>query len=291
MSSVPLPFRLNLGRKALVYLVLVLLCVPALMPLMWMVSTSLKTDAQVFATGGAGSNAVTLGSLIPNPVDFSNYPKALQAVPFPVYLRNTVFLVLVSILAGVFSSAVVAHGFARCHISGKGLLFGVMLATMALPGQVTMVPNFMLFRAFGWYGTYLPLVVPICFGVPYYIFLMTQFMKSLPGELYEAGRIDGVSEWKLFTTVTLPLSKPALATCALFQFVGTWNDFLGPLLYLNNPANYTVAYGLQQFLSRNGGQWTMLMAASAVFVVPVFLVFLMAQKTFVEGIATTGGKN
>jgi multiple sugar transport system permease protein len=291
MSSVPLPFRLTLGRKALVYVVLILLCVPALMPLMWMVSTSLKTDAQVFATGGAGSNAVTLGSLIPNPVDFSNYPKALQAVPFPVYLRNTVSLVLVSILAGVFSSAVVAHGFARCHISGKGLLFGVMLATMALPGQVTMVPNFMLFRAFGWYGTYLPLVVPICFGVPYYIFLMTQFMKSLPGELYEAGRIDGVSEWKLFTTVTLPLSKPALATCALFQFVATWNDFLGPLLYLNNPANYTVAYGLQQFLSRNGGQWTMLMAASAVFVVPVFLVFLMAQKTFVEGIATTGGKN
>jgi len=291
MSSVPLPFRLTFGRKALVYVVLVLLCVPALMPLMWMVSTSLKTDAQVFATGGAGSNAVTLGSLIPNPVDFSNYPKALQAVPFPVYLRNTVFLVLVSILAGVFSSAVVAHGFARCNISGKGLLFGVMLATMALPGQVTMVPNFMLFRAFGWYGTYLPLVVPICFGVPYYIFLMTQFMKSLPGELYEAGRIDGVSEWKLFMTVTLPLSKPALATCALFQFVATWNDFLGPLLYLNNPANYTVAYGLQQFLSRNGGQWTMLMAASAVFVVPVFLVFLMAQKTFVEGIATTGGKN
>ena len=261
------------------------------MPLMWMVSTSLKTDSQVFATGGQGSAALTLRSFFPNPVDFSNYPKALQAVPFPVYLRNTVLLVLLSIVAGVFSSAVVAHGFARCHLSGKGLLFGFMLATMALPAQVTMVPNFMLFRAFGWYGTYLPLVVPLCFGVPYYIFLMTQFMRSLPGELYEAGRIDGVNEWKLFTTVTLPLSRPALATCALFQFVATWNYFLGPLIYLNNPANYTVAYGLQQFLSRNGGQWTMLMAASTVFVVPVFLVFLMAQKTFVEGIATTGGKN
>ncbi|MBS1707696.1 MAG: carbohydrate ABC transporter permease [Armatimonadetes bacterium] len=291
MIETPLPFRLSKLKKLAVYLALVALCLPALMPLLWMVSTSFKTDAQVFATGGQGAPPVTLGSFIPHPFDFTNYPKALAAVPFQLYLRNTVFLVVVTVLGAVFSSAVVAHGFAKCHISGKGLLFGLMLATMALPGQVTMVPYFVLFRTLGWYGTYLPLVVPVCFGVPFYIFLMTQFMRSLPVDLYEAGRIDGVNEWRLFTKVTLPLSRPALATCALFQFVNTWNDFLGPLLYLNNPARYTVAYGLQQFLSRNGGQWTMLMAASTIFVVPVFLVFLMAQKTFVEGIATTGGKN
>jgi multiple sugar transport system permease protein len=271
--------------------VLILLCLPALMPLIWMVSTSLKTDAQLFAADGKGAPGVSLSSLIPRPVDFSNYPKALQAVPFLTYIRNTILLVLVTVLGAVFSSAMVAHGFARCQIPLRNGLFLFMLSTMALPAQVTMVPTFTMFSKLGWYGTYLPLLVPSFFGVPYFIFLLTQFMRSLPGDLYEAGRVDGMSEWRLFTSVTLPLAKPALVTCALFQFVWTWNDFLGPLLYLNDPQKYTVAYGLQQFLSRNGGQWTMLMAASTLFVLPIFIVFLLAQKTFIQGIATTGGKN
>ncbi len=285
------PFRIRAGKKILIYAILILLSIPALLPMLWMISTSFKSDAQVFAVGGESAPPVTLGSLIPNPIDVSNYPKALEAVPFHVYLRNTIFLVLITILGAIASSAIVAHGFARCNIPTKNVLFLFMLSTMALPTQVTMVPTFSLFSYLGWYGTYLPLIVPAFFGIPYFIFLLTQFMKSLPNDLYEAGRVDGMSEWKLFLMVTLPLSKPALATCALFQFVWTWNDFLGPLLYLSNPNQYTVAYGLQQFLSRNGGQWTMLMAASTIFVLPVFFVFLLAQKTFVQGIATTGGKN
>lgn len=291
MSGESAVFRLTTWKKLSVYVVLVLLCVPALMPLMWMVSTSLKTDAQVFAVGSQGAPPVTLGSLIPNPVEFGNYPKALEALPIHVYLRNSILLVLCTIVGGVLSSAMVAHGFARCRVPFKNGLFLVMLSTMALPPQVTMVPTFTLFRYLGWYGTYLPLIVPAFFGIPYFVFLLTQFMKSLPSDLFEAGRVDGMSEWQLFLKVALPLSQPALATCALFQFVWTWNDFLGPLLYLNDPNKYTLAYGLQQFVSRNGGQWTMLMAASTLFVLPVFLVFLLAQKTFVEGIATTGGKN
>lgn len=285
------PFRIRAGKKILIYAILIFLSIPALLPMLWMISTSFKSDAQVFAVGGESAPPVTLGSLIPNPIDVSNYPKALEAVPFHVYLRNTIFLVLITILGAIASSAIVAHGFARCNIPAKNVLFLFMLSTMALPTQVTMVPTFSLFSYLGWYGTYLPLIVPTFFGIPYFIFLLTQFMKSLPNDLYEAGRVDGMSEWKLFLMVTLPLSKPALATCALFQFVWTWNDFLGPLLYLSNPNQYTVAYGLQQFLSRNGGQWTMLMAASTIFVLPVFFVFLLAQKTFVQGIATTGGKN
>lgn len=277
--------------KVATYVVLILLCIPALAPLFWMVSTSFKTDSQLFATGGEGAPPLTLSSLLPNPATLENYPKALAAVPFQVYLRNTIILVFFTVFGAVLSSAIVAHGFARCQIPWRNGLFLFMVSTMALPAQVTMVPNFVLFKNLGWYGTYLPLIVPAFFGIPYFIFLLTQFMKSLPLDLYEAGRVDGMSEWRLFTWVTVPLAKPALATCALFQFVWTWNDFLGPLLYLNDARQYTVAYGLQQFLSKNGGQWTMLMAASTLFVLPVFLVFMVAQRTFIQGIATTGGKN
>jgi len=283
--------KLTVTQKVLTYAVLILLAIPALMPVFWMISTSLKTDAQVFAQGGNGAPPVTLASLIPHPATLQNYPAALKAVPFLLYARNTMFLVVANIFAAVLSSSIVAHGFARCKVPLGTGLFVFMLSTMALPGQVTMVPNFALFSHLGWYGTYLPLTIPAFFGSPYYIFLLTQFMKTLPMDIYESGRIDGMSEWQLFLKVTVPLSKPALATCALFQFVGTWNDFFGPLLYINDPSKYTVAYGLQQFVSRNGGQYLLLMAASTLFVVPVLLVFILAQRTFIEGIATTGGKN
>jgi multiple sugar transport system permease protein len=166
-----------------------------------------------------------------------------------------------------------------------------MISTMALPGQVTMVPVFALFRWLGWYGTYLPLTVPSFFGAPFYIFLLTQFFRSLPEEISESARVDGASEWKIFTGICLPLSKSALVTCALFQFLGTWNDFFGPLLYINDPSKYTLGYGLQQFLSSYGSKWAELMAASTIFTLPIILLFFFAQRTFIQGIATTGGKN
>lgn len=166
-----------------------------------------------------------------------------------------------------------------------------MISTMAIPPQVTMIPVFTMFRALGWYGTYLPLVAPSFFGAPFFIFLLTQFYKSLPDEMAEAARMDGASEWRIFSRLVLPLSKPALATCALFQFVDTWNDFFGPLLYLNDPNKYTLAYGLQQFLAKNGGQWTMLMAGATLFTLPMIALFFFAQRTFIQGIATSGSKN
>jgi multiple sugar transport system permease protein len=278
-------------QKWLVYLVLVVLSVPALLPLTWMVSTSLKADNQVFATEGKAAPTVSLKSIIPNPVQWENYPKALETVPFRAYVRNTVFLCVVNVFGIVLSSAIVAYGFARCSFVGKPIFFVAMISTMAVPPQVTMVPIFALFKFLGWYGTYLPLTVPAFFGAPFFIFLLTQFFQKLPEDMSEAARIDGANEWGIFTRIVLPLSRPALATCAIFQFMGTWNDFLGPLLYLNNPSLYTVAYGLQQFMSKNGGQWTLLMAGATVFTLPMIVIFFFAQKTFIQGIATTGGKN
>ncbi len=279
--------RLSLPNKFGVYAALILLSIPAMLPLLWMVSTSLKGTEQIFAPTEGG---FSFSMLIPRPVVPENYPDALQTVPFLVYLRNTVFLCLFTVVGAVASSAVVAYGFAKIQFAGKNLLFMVMIATMALPGQVTMIPVFSIFRALGWYGTYLPLIVPAFCSSAYYVFLLTQFFKTLPTEMSEAARVDGASEWLIFSRLVLPLSKPALATCALFQFIGTWNDFLGPLLYINDTAKYPLAYGLQQFVSLYGGQYAQLMAAATLFTIPIIILFFFAQKTFIQGISTTGGK-
>lgn len=277
----------NRLRVVSVHAVLLLLAIPLSLPLLWMLSTSLKSDAQIY--GGSGGFA--LSGLVPHPAQWSNYSKAMSAVPFEVYLRNTVSLCVITVIGAVLSSATVAYGFSRIEFRGRGPLFALMISTMALPGQVTMVPVFELFRSLGWYGTYLPLTVPAFVGVPFYIFLLCQFFRTLPDELSESARIDGAGEFLIFSRIVLPLAKPALTTVALFQFLATWNDFLGPLIYVNDPRKYTLAYGLQQFMSAYDGQWAQLMAASVVFTAPVIVLFFFAQKTFIQGVATTGGKN
>lgn len=276
--------------KAAAHGALLLLAIPCLLPLIWMLSTSLKTDAQVFPQPGQTYHPIGLKDVIPSPVQWRNYPEALSFVPFGTYLKNTLLLCIVTTLGAVFSSALVAYGFARTRFRGKDALFVLMLSTLMLPAQATMIPTFVMFKKLGWFGTYLPLTVPSFFGVAFYIFLMTQFFRSIPNELCEAARIDGCSEFRIFAQIALPLSVPVLATCALFQFIGTWNDFLGPLLYINSPSKYTLAYGLQQFLGALGGKWAYLMAGSTVFTVPIIVLFFLAQRTFIQGIATTGGK-
>ncbi len=283
MASLRTPLEPSRLTKALVMITLIILCLPAMLPMVWMVATSLKANDEVFAKNGQGAQMASLR--------WQNYPDALNAVPYVAYLRNTVFLCLITVIGAVFSSAVVAFGFARHRFVGSSLLFLLMISTMAVPAQVTMIPMFALFKALGWYDTYLPLIVPAFTGAPFFIFLLTQFFRTLPEELAEAARIDGMNEWRIFTRIVLPLSKPALATCALFQFIGTWNDFLGPLLYVNDPNKYTLAYGLQQFMSKNTGAWTLLMAGATIFTIPMLVLFFLAQKTFIQGIATTGGRN
>ena len=272
------------------HVALIMLAIPAALPLLWMITTSLKAEGQIYS-GSGSSTSFSLSNLIPHPVVWSNYPKAVSAVPFEVYLRNTLSLCAITVFGAVLSSACVAYGFARIEFKGRGIWMALLIATMALPGQVTMIPVFELFRRLGWYGTYLPLTVPAFAGVPFYIFLLTQFFRTLPEEMAESARLEGAGEFRIFRQLVLPLAKPALATCALFQFLATWNDFMGPLIYINDPKKYTLAYGLQQFMSAYGGQWAQLMAASIVFTVPIVILFFFAQRTFIQGIATTGGKN
>ena len=282
-------FRLSPAKRVITHVVLVCLCIPFAMPLVWMVSTSLKTDDEIFPKEGE-TKSLSLRDLTPKEVAWDNYPKALGAVPFGTYLRNTLFLCTMNVIGAVFSSAVIAYGFARLEFPGRDTLFLVMIATMALPGQVTMIPVFAMFRALGLYGTLAPLFIPSFFGNPFFVFLLRQFFRTIPNDLTEAARIDGAGEWKIFWKVMLPLARPALAVVALFQFLRTWNDFFGPLLYVNDSSRYTVAYGLQQFVSSYGGKWALLMAASCVFTIPIIILFFLPQKTFIQGIATTGGK-
>lgn len=279
----------TLSQKLLIYGALIVLSLPAALPLIWMVSTSFKSNEQIYGSGGSGP--FSLSSLMPAPWMPQNYGEALQTVPFLTYVKNTIVLCAVNVFFAVAGSAIVAYGFARLKFWGRDVMFFLMISTMALPGQVTMIPVFDLFRMLGWYGTYLPLTIPHLSGSAFFIFLLTQFFRTLPAEMSEAARLDGASDWRIFTQLVLPLSRPALATCALFQFMGTWNDFFGPLIYINDPEKYPLAYGLQQFQSLHGGKWSQLMAASTLFTLPIIILFFFAQKTFIQGISTTGGKS
>ena len=214
-----------------------------------------------------------------------------SSVSFWTFLGNTLTVCLLGVIGAVLSNALVAYGFARVKWPGRDLFFALTLGTMMIPGPVLMVPLYTVFRSLGWVGTLLPLWVPAFFGGAFNIFLMRQFFLTIPEELTEAARIDGCSEWMIFWRIILPLSKPVLAVVALFTFLGGWNDFIGPLLYLTRKHTFTLALALQSYQSRhNGVEWNYLMAASGVVVLPIIVLFFLTQKTFIRGIATTGLK-
>ena len=285
-----LALKSYLSRRLVTHFILILLCIPFLMPLLWMVSTSLKTESQIYATEEDTAEPFSLKNILPHPIQWRNYPDAMKIAPFGTYVRNTLFLCILNVAGAVFSSVLVAYGFARLRFPGRDVLFGITICTMALPAQVTMIPIFVLFKHLHWYGTFLPLIVPAFCGNAFFIFLLRQFLKTIPEELSEAARIDGASEWSIFWRIILPVTVPALTTCALFQFLYTWNDFFGPLLYINDPSRYTIAYGLQQFMGSHEGKWGMLMAGACIFSIPIIILFFFVQKTFIQGIATTGSK-
>ncbi len=230
---------------------------------------------------------------------WENYPEALARLGtsdpqagFWRFLRNTLVVCLLGVVGTVFSNAVVAYGFARLAWRGRDTFFALTLATMMVPFPVLMVPLYGVFRALGLVGSLVPLWLPAFFGSAFNIFLMRQFFRSIPEELSEAARIDGCSEWRIFWRIILPLSKPVLLTAGLFHFLYTWNDFIGPLLYLTRTKDYTLALALQSFQSQTGGVlWHYLMAASTVIILPVVILFFFAQKSFIQGIATTGSKS
>jgi ABC-type glycerol-3-phosphate transport system permease component len=275
------PQQLRQVRATLSWLALAALAALFLLPFLWMVSTSLKADRQVFAYPP---------QWVPHPAHPENYPISLSAFPFWRYLGNTLFLCAATVAGSLFSCALPAYAFARLPFRGRDGLFLLMLGTIMLPAQATMLPVFLLFRRMGWIGTFLPLWVPAFFGNAFYIFLLRQFFRTIPRELSDAARIDGCSELGIFWRVILPLSRPALATVALFSFIGTWTDYLGPLVYLHDERQFTLALGLTAFLGRHGAEWNLLMAAATVVTAPLIFLFLLTQRTFVKGVALSGLK-
>jgi len=226
---------------------------------------------------------------------WENYSNALNYLPKStnkglVYLWNTVYVTLLSILGTLFSCSLVAYAFARLRWPGRELCFALLLATMMLPAAVTMIPVFMIFKELGWVNTLRPLWVPAFFGAPFAVFLMRQFFMSIPKELEEAARIDGASFYTIFFQVMLPLVKPALAALAIMTFMSSWNNFMGALIYINSPEKMTLAYALQLFMGQQQIEYGMLMAASVIVVLPVLIIFFVAQKYFIEGITLTGIK-
>lgn len=267
--------------KTIVYTLLVVGGALFTVPFFWMVTTSLKTMGQVLMFPPIW---------IPVPPQWQNYASAWAYLPFARFVLNTAIVTSVSSLGYLLSSSLVAFGFSRLRFSGRDTLFMVLLATFMLPSQVTLIPQFLLFQRLGWLNTLLPLIVPPYFGSAFYIFLLRQFMMSLPMELDEAARIDGAGSLRIFSTIIVPLARPALATVAIMAFMYNWNDFFGPLIYLTSPEKMTLAVGLQLFRGRFETEFNVLMAAATMAILPVFIVFFLTQKTFVEGIALTGIK-
>jgi multiple sugar transport system permease protein len=254
-----------------------------LLPFFWMISTALKRAEEVY---------VSPPIWVPVPPQFENFWTALTRVPFHVYAMNTAVIVALVMIGTLLSCSFAAYGFARLRAPGKNLIFMLVLATLMLPGAVTLVPTYLLFNRLGWVGTILPLVVPAFFGSAFNIFLLRQFYMTIPVELEEAAKIDGASVYRIWWSIMLPLSKPVLATVAVFTFVATYNDFLTPLIYLADEEKYTIAVALSFFQGspRIGPQMHLLMAAVTVSILPPLALFLAAQRYFVRGIVMSGIK-
>jgi multiple sugar transport system permease protein len=278
------------------------------MPLVWMVATSLKPQEEISTTkltllpqdpasapryayenyyAGRGRFVDEKG------VERLGYRGVLTSdnVHFVLYLRNTLVVALLSVMGMVLASAICAYGFSKVDWRGRGVVFAIMLATMMIPFPAVMIPTYFIFKYLGWIGTLRPLWVPACFGGAFNIFLLRQFFMQIPQDLSEAARLDGLGHWGIFWRIIVPLSRPALAVVALFHAMYVWNDYIGPLIYLNHQDLFTLALGLQFYQAQHGGTpWNLLMSACTLVTAPLLILFLMTQRTFIEGIATTGMK-
>ena len=280
----------RLGLIAL-QIIMTLVLISFLAPTLWMVSSSLKARTEVFA------NPIVWIPAVPQ---WRNYADAMQLLPFGRFALNTFVICGLTVVGTVISSSMVAYAFARLRWPGRDFFFTLLLGTMMLPEIITLIPMFIEFRTLGWTKpgnvlgilplNFLPLVVPYWLGLaPLYVFLMRQFFKGIPIELEEAALVDGASRFRILFSIILPLSKPVIATVAVFSFLQSYNDFLQPLIYLNGRDNWTLALGLRALNDvQQTGQWELLFAASTVVLIPILLVFIFAQRYFVQGIATTG---
>lgn len=266
--------------KTLLYTLLVVCSLAMLMPFVWMLSSSLKLDKDVFTFPI---------EWIPSNPRWKNYAEIWTTIPLAQFLKNTAKLTIIVTLLQLLTSSFAAYAFAKLQFKGRDILFLGYVATIAMPWQVYMVPQFILMRSFGLNNTHLAIIFLQAFSA-FGVFLMKQFYMSVPDELCEAARIDGMSEYRIWVRIMLPLSKPALSTLTIFTFVNTWNDFLGPLLYLTRMELKTIQIGLRMFISQYSSEYGLIMAASVMALIPVVIVFLALQKFFVQGVATAGLK-
>jgi len=295
----------RLGPILLPALMFVLLAVFVL-PFFWVLETAFKPDTQIITlppkwipvamspeTYAAREKAGELGPVEARygfaPTLF-HFRRVFAEYPFFRWVWNTLVIVVLSTAGSLISCTMAAYAFARLRWPDRKLIFAILLGTMMLPFQVTLIPLFVLFKHLGWVDTPLPLIVPAYFGAAFFVFLLRQFFATLPGELLEAARIDGAGEWFILTRIVVPLSKPAMLTVAVFSAMWAWNDFLGPLIYLSSEEQKTLALGLQAMVSQYGTEWGMFMAAATVMILPILLLFFFAQRYFIEGIALTGLK-
>jgi len=278
----PFSYRKFFRTAGLVVLqiVMTLWVITFLLPTIWMVSSAFKASTEVFA------HPIVW---IPEQPEWRNFVKVFDYLPFGRFALNTFIVTGSAVLGTIISSMLVAYSFARLNWPGKNVFFGILIATMMLPDVVTLVPRFIMFRSFGWIDTFLPLTVPYWTGISaLYVFLAVQFLKGLPIELEEAALIDGASRLQIIVRIILPLSKPVIATIAVFAMLQHYNDFMAPLIYLNSMDNWTMALGLRGLNSSYAANWELVFAASTMMLAPVFLLFVFAQRFFVQGIAMTG---
>jgi len=265
------------------YLLLILVGLAFFVPFVWLVVTALKPLDQVF----------TIPPIwIPHPILWRNFHDALTHPAFPFWrlTYNSLYYSVLSTIGVTLASALAAYSFARIPFPGRSAFFAITLGTMMIPGVVTMIPTYLIFKWLNWIGTYKPLIIPSFAGSAFYIFMLRQFMMTLPWDLSDAARVDGSSEMGILLRIMLPLMKPALLVVVLFNFMGCWNDFMGPLIYLNNTKLFPLSLGLYAFLSREGIKWNLLAAAALVITAPIILLFFLAQQQFIEGITMTGLK-
>jgi len=285
ISAEPLLQKLSYWiRRIGLYILLLFFSFLFALPFFWLISTSLKTDPQTYHIPPIW---------IPNPVRWRNYPEALSFYPFGRYFLNTLQIAIPSAIGVTASSALAAYGFSRIRWRARDPLFFICVSTLMLPFQVRMIPLYITFKSMGWLNTFLPLIVPRFFGGPYYIFMLRQFFLTIPQELSDAARVDGCSELGIFWRIILPLARPALAVVGLFEIMRAWNDYLGPLIYINDQTRFTIALGLQQFRTGFTAErliWPYLMAASTAVILPILILFFFTQRTFIEGITVTGIK-
>ena len=266
--------------KTLLYIVLIGVSIFTLIPFVWMISSSLKLDREVF---------IYPIRWIPETVHWENYSLIWQKVPLLTYFKNTATIAIVVTFLQTLTSSFAAYAFAKLRFKGRDILFMAYIATIAVPWQAYMLPQFIMMRSMGLYDRLLAMVVLQAFSA-FGVFLMRQFYQSIPTDLCEAARIDGLSEYGIWARIMLPLSKAAIATLVIFTFVGTWNDYMGPMIYLTRDVNKTVQVGLRRFIQENSSDYHLIMAASLCSLLPVSIVFLTLQKYFIEGIATSGLK-